>query len=649
MRIKITLYILVGLIIAGCQTVPDSPLLYVGEDEQAARALMAAGRFKEAADKYLRMADQASQPRAYDHMLAAAGGYLDAEEPGSAEAILARIDTAKWTTQQRAYGHLLTARVALAKQRPEEAFVSLEKIYSSDCRREEIHVPSHLPSHCNPDLPRLLWPDFFRTRSLAYAGLGGNNAFNAVRDRIALDMLLTKAPEIEANHRAIWSLLSSLSPSFLSHAYLWPGASQKKTLPLRVRTLQGWLTLASIIKHDVSKKSTRYSDTLSQALISWRKRHPDHPAGQFLLEELAEIARDKLPVHIALLLPLDGNFSGVATAIHDGFLSAWLRDNEDADRPTITIHNTVGADIQTLYSEAIDAGAEFVVGPLDKPSVARLTKLPVLPQPTLTLNHAADGISGSELKAKTTSDASAPLYQFTLAPESEAKQIAERARLDGHTRAAILTPETQWGQRMEDAFTATWQQLGGAVVDSQGFSENLEEISTSVQQLVKNTGHREPVSEDDDSAHKGMDCILMAAFPREARQLLPQLKFHYAGDVPIYASSHIFSGIVDPVLDQDIDDVVFGDMPWVLQDSQDAATLRSAVMAAWPESAPKYLRYYALGIDAYRIIPRLKGLRTRNFESFKGETGELSVDSEGRVNRTLLWARIYRGKPVIFP
>nr|VFK03108.1 MAG: hypothetical protein BECKH772B_GA0070898_103271 [Candidatus Kentron sp. H]VFK03591.1 MAG: hypothetical protein BECKH772C_GA0070978_101367 [Candidatus Kentron sp. H]VFK03853.1 MAG: hypothetical protein BECKH772A_GA0070896_103591 [Candidatus Kentron sp. H] len=643
---KMILYVLLGLVIGGCGIIPDSSLSLIGDHEQTARKLMADGRFREAAEEYLRMASRTFPTRAYDYLLAAMGSYLDAGDPDAAETLLAKIDTARWTADQAAYGYLLMARIAVTKQRPEKAFVSLKKIYASDCNRDEIHVPSHLPSHCGPVLPEALWPDFFRTRALAYAALGGNNAFQAVRDRIALDMLLMEAPEIEPNHRAIWSLLSSLSPAFLAHAYIWSPTS-RAPLPLRVKTLQGWLTLAGIIKQRTSGKTSPYAQTLSQALASWQKRHPGHPAGRFLLQELVAIVQAQPPAHIALLLPLDGDFSGAAKAIRNGFLSAWLQEDKSSEngkdnRPVITIHNTVGADIPTLYNEVVSAGAEFVVGPLDKPSVALLARLPALSRPTLTLNHVAETPDNGS-RTKTIAESDAPLYQFALGPESEAEQVAQRAWRDGHIQAAILTPKTPWGQRMAQAFATTWERLSGAVVDSQRFPDTLEEISISVQKLLANTGHRES-----DPKHHGIDCILMAAFPREARQLRPQLKFHYAGKVPIYATSHVFSGTVNPVSDQDTNEVIFGDMPWVLQNLEDETALRNVVTATWPKFAPRYLRYYALGIDTYRIIPHLEGLRTGNFESFEGETGELSVDSEGRVNRKLLWARIHQGEPVIF-
>ena len=62
----------------------------------------------------------------------------------------------------------------------------------------------------------------------------------------------------------------------------------------------------------------------------------------------------------------------------------------------------------------------------------------------------------------------------------------------------------------------------------------------------------------------GMDMIFMAAFPTQARQIRPTLKFFDAGQVPVYAMSHLYDGKPLPTDGHDLDGVVFGDMPWIL-------------------------------------------------------------------------------------
>ena len=139
------------------------------------------------------------------------------------------------------------------------------------------------------------------------------------------------------------------------------------------------------------------------------------------------------------------------------------------------------------------------------------------------------------------------------------------------------------------------------------------------------------------------DFVFMAAFPRQARQIPPQLKFFYAGDLPIYATSHIYDGRPDPAKDRDLDGVNFTDMPWLL--GEQTTPLRQAVEAAWP-SAGGLRRLQALGADAYQLIPYLTLLRGSSYEEFAGATGRLTVGNDNRVRRTPLWARFSKGAPV---
>jgi len=144
-----------------------------------------------------------------------------------------------------------------------------------------------------------------------------------------------------------------------------------------------------------------------------------------------------------------------------------------------------------------------------------------------------------------------------------------------------------------------------------------------------------------------VDFVFMAAFPRQARQLRPQLEFHRAQDLPVYSTSHVFSGIVDPEADRDIDGVVFGDMPWVLEPTQSGAQLRRDVGALWSESMSAFTRLYAFGADAYYLVKQLGTLRAQHYAEFDGVTGKLSLNENNRINRRLVWARFAKGTPRI--
>ena len=114
--------------------------------------------------------------------------------------------------------------------------------------------------------------------------------------------------------------------------------------------------------------------------------------------------------------------------------------NTDPDKPKIKIYDT-GPDptkARDFYEQAVTDGAQFIVGPLGREAAEVIMRQASIRVPTLMLNH-TDDEPGSMSKY---------LFQFGLPPEQEARQVAERAYLDGHRLAAVLYPKTPWGERM---------------------------------------------------------------------------------------------------------------------------------------------------------------------------------------------------------
>jgi outer membrane PBP1 activator LpoA protein len=136
----------------------------------------------------------------------------------------------------------------------------------------------------------------------------------------------------------------------------------------------------------------------------------------------------------------------------------------------------------------------------------------------------------------------------------------------------------------------------------------------------------------------------MAAFARQARQLRPQLKFYRASDLPVYATSHVYSGKSSPRQDRDLDGVMFGDMPWLLSPDVAEPALQQAIQQSWANTAATYSRLVAFGVDAYRLIPHLRRLQVQPYAPFEGVTGSIVLDESNRVNRALEWAQFRHGR-----
>ena len=89
------------------------------------------------------------------------------------------------------------------------------------------------------------------------------------------------------------------------------------------------------------------------------------------------------------------------------------------------------------------------------------------------------------------------------------------------------------------------------------------------------------------------------------RQIRPLLRYFFAGNIPVYATSQIYSGRPNPQRDADLNGVMFCDMPWVLSPSNlspsSLARIQQQVQTAWPDSYANNAKLYALGVDAYRV------------------------------------------------
>ena len=85
---------------------------------------------------------------------------------------------------------------------------------------------------------------------------------------------------------------------------------------------------------------------------------------------------------------------------------------------------------------------------------------------------------------------------------------------------------------------------------------------------------------------------------------MPQLKFNYAGDIPVYATSDSFEP--DPSANSDLDGMFFADMPWMVSSDPTVDQIRDSVRAAWPARTARLDRLYAFGFDAYRLVPALR-------------------------------------------
>lgn len=348
------------------------------------------------------------------------------------------------------------------------------------------------------------------------------------------------------------------------------------------------------------------------------------------------------PQKIALLLPLQGSVAGSAQAIRNGFLAAYYTDKQNnANTPSVSVIDT-SSDVRSAYQQAVAQGASVIVGPLTKPQVQQLASMGNLPVPTLALNTID------------TNNAPNNLYFYGLSPRDEAAQAAQRAWQSGYRRALIMAPANAWGQGIANAFVQQWQSQGGQIADTLAYGSNQDLTLQMARFLhVSQIKSKKPTKDTPPPTgpirRDDMDVIFVVASPQQGRLIKPLLKFYYAGSVPVYATSSIYSGTPSPRFDRDLDGVIFGDMPWVLlspgQLPGNLGMIHNRIETTWPSSFKNDPKLYALGVDAYRLAFNLN--RMPNNPGIPGATGKLYMGPQHIVLRGLTWAQIRGGVPQV--
>lgn len=572
-------------------------------DDVVSEAVRSQGEADERRDSpayYIRLASESEGSERQQHLLTAAQLLIERGDVRMAQTQLQYLDPAQLERHKQAQIGLLAARIALVNNNPAQALKLLPS-------------PQLLDAQQQIDAAQIAADASYQ---LGYY-------LHAVNQRAAIDPRLDEAAR-EANHKAIWLALSSMPAVELEQAQSGD------------RIVQGWLELSRIMRRGLTRTAA-----LQDSVLDWGTRYPEHPVSNTFIDQLIDqqLAGQHATRNIAVMLPLQGPFAKAGEAIRSGFLSAYFASG---NRPRVRFYDTGAADsdFDNLYRQALAEGAQTIVGPLDKTLINRLALSPGLEIPLLSLNYTQNPLSYAD-----------NLFQFGLLPEDEARQAAELAVRQGRRRASILAPQSDWGERLRTAFTQRFNELGGKVVSHQAYDPKSDDYSRPIRKLFNidqsKRRHRDlqrllgmklsftPYRRED------VDMVFLAATARAARGIMPALRFHHAGELPVYATSHVYTGKPDRAADRDLNGLMFCDLPWLLTDSSEH---RQTFSEHWPQ-LQAYTRLFALGIDAFHLVRNLPYLQANDFARFPGETGNLSLDDTGRLHRELLWARFHNGLP----
>lgn len=593
-------------LLASCGVLPP-PVAQRAGSEQAAEYAARKGDHAQAASDYERIAASRAGAEQTDLLLSAAREWLAANQPSDAARVLTGI-TAQITAAQSLDRTLIEVQIALQSNRTAEAWQKINTI----------------PDATAATVGWRYYPLKMRV------ALAADRPLDAIRAEMAGERYAANAAELTQLRT---QLLTELRAARARGVKL---DAQSSTDPV----VRGWLELGTIATDTRGASLTGAAES-----AAWRAKYPHHPALEILPQAVpAPLVSTTPGTHVALLLPLTGAAASQAATVRDGFQSAF-DELPSATRPDLQIYDTGAQPASAAIAAAHAAGSTFIVGPLTREDVSAVAALGSQSIPVLALNYLPGDRQGPS-----------ELYQFALSPENEARLVARRLIADGHHRGIVLVPRGEWGDRVLDAFSRELAADGGSVISQAEYDSSENDYGYQLQSILR-------VS-DAEARHQRLQSVLGTKLnfePRHrgdiefifliterannARLMVPQLKFFYAGDIPTYAISTAYEpDSVDA--NRDIDGLIYPDMPWMVSDDGSIDAIRSAVGQAWEGKTAWRSRLFAFGYDACQLMVAMSGARRNPAEiQVSGLTGQLHFDAKDRVQRDLIWVQIRDGEP----
>ncbi len=216
---------------------------------------------------------------------------------------------------------------------------------------------------------------------------------------------------------------------------------------------------------------------ISRPLPDGRPPAPTEPAPEVYDERefvTTEALDGKEPIRVALLLPFTStseNVEKVAEAMSNAAeLAVFESGNE---RFLLISKDTQGTPegATAAAREALREGAEIVLGPLFSNSViaaSQVTRAAGVPMIAFSsnMNIAGNGV-----------------YLLSFPPEMEIARVTDYAVKNGYTRFGLLTPQSEYGDRVSSSFSEETFVRGGVVVHEERYEQSPDAMMQPAKRL----------------------------------------------------------------------------------------------------------------------------------------------------------------------
>ncbi|RJG50026.1 penicillin-binding protein activator [Motilimonas pumila] len=553
-------------------------------------------------DYYLEQANKSSGSYNIDWQLLAARSFLAGGHSQQALAVLQQLDKQNLSPQQMSEKQLIRAQSFVMEGDNETALTQLKQVSPSD-------------------LDSAAWASYLTLKGNAQ--LAENQASEAMFSFIQLNNYLLEPEAIQANNNQIWQLLNRHTEKQL----------QTMLAQSQDDNFRAWFELGLI-----QKLYRGQGSQLEQEIAFWKNQYPQHAASLYFPGSSQGIAGPAFkPQNVAVFLPLSGKYAAQGQAIRDGILKAYTAEGGSAQ---VNFLDTQTNSIAGLYQQATANGADFIVGPLLKSNIEELTRLNNT-LPMLALNRVEDaGYNASQ-------------FYFALSPEGEAEQTAQKVFDDGRQHALVIAPRGRYGERMANAFSEEWLGLTGHKAEVHYFTDR-QQMQKMIPDILRTNASQQRINQlrqqvsynakAEVRSRRDVQGIYIIAAPIELSIIKPFIDVTvspFAEQMGIYTGSRSASTNMSKEQKLDLNLVYHSDLPIIIEPDN---PYLSEAKTLWPSRSAGELRFYAIGIDAWHLIPQLAEMQADSSVKLKGVSGQLGLNSDNYVDSYLAWGQYVDGE-----
>lgn len=381
----------------------------------------------------------------------------------------------------------------------------------------------------------------------------------------------------------------------------------------------------------------------------WASQNDNHPAAILPPTPLRQLLSYNQP-KIVVMLPLSGRLAAAGHAVRDGFIAGYFADQTLIDTPAqVSFLDSNEHDDADLVVLSHQNQSDVVIGPLAKKraqGVLDATNAMHASQPPQLGRSSTLMLLNRVNQTNSPANANTNIYQFAAAIEDEALTLAQQLTAQGHSRILLLTNQEPWALRAKLTLLKNWQgptaqatfqqtrDITGAVGEAMGVGDS-DKRHKEIEKLIGQELEFLP------RERKDLDAVVALTSGLEAKSLVPALKFHFADELPVFATSQT-------ARTQNLDELsgFFLTAIPLLASPDD---LGKSATTAFELNDEPLIELYALGLDAYRLATWTHWLNENQDQlavdmrfTLSLASGNLTFGAEGLIDRSLMLARIDR-------